>query len=78
MILRSFTLPSQSLLDKAIALAQEFVNIKEEEKRILTHYQKSLLFYKHEIWTKKDKDFDVGIGSYDSTDVSELVGIFLL
>ena len=58
---------SETILQTIIRFAEGHVEITDEEKRIIFHCQKSLLFYKNEPWKKKDSDscFDVTIGSYD-------------
>ena len=37
------------------------------------------MFYENELWKKKDTDatFDVAMGSYDSTELCELIGIYI-
>ena len=43
------------------------------------HCRKMFLFHQEECWVKKtDPDFDVSMGSLDSAEVCELVGLFLL
>ena len=43
---------SKSMLRTAIRLAEDDVEFKDEEKRIIFHCRKSLLFYKNEPWKK--------------------------
>ena len=44
------------------------------------HCRKSLLFDNETAWTKKNQSnmFDVTMGSFDGTEVCELIGLFLL
>ena len=64
---------------KAINFAEKLVNITHEEKVIIKHARKSLLYDNTEPWIKKDSGlFDETIGAYDGAEICELVGIFLL
>ena len=71
---------SETILQTAIRFAEDHVEITDEEKRIIYHCPKSLLFYKNEPWKKKDSDscFDVTIGSYDGAELCEFIVIYLL
>ena len=69
----------ETLLIKAINFAEKLVNIANEDKVIIKHARKSLLYNTSEPWMKKDSGlFDVTMGAYDGTEVCELVGTFLL
>ena len=69
----------ETLLIKAINFAEKLVNITNEDKVIIKHGRKSLLFDNSESWMKKDSGlFDVSMGAYDGAEVCELVGTFLL
>ena len=70
---------SETILQTAILFAEDYVEITDEENRIIYHCRKSLLFYKNEPWRKKDSDscLDVTIGSYDSAELCEFFGIYL-
>ena len=64
---------------KAINFAEKLVNITHEEKVIIKHARKSLLYDNTEPWIKKDSGlFDETMGAYDGAEICELVGIFLL
>jgi len=56
------------------------LQITHEEREIIMHAKKSLLYNKGEVWSKTTADqlFDVTMGSYDSAETCELVGTFLL
>ena len=71
---------SEYILRTAIRFAEDHVEFTDEEKRIIFHCRKSLLFYKSEPWKKKDSDscFDVTMGSYDGGELCEFTGIYLL
>ena len=67
------------LLTQAITWAKEFVDISDEESDIIVETKKSLLVMNGEFWTKKGyTNFDVAQGGYDSAEVCDLVGLFLL
>ena len=71
---------SEDLLKKAINYARTFVVISNDKEETIMHCRKSLLFNNLDIWTKKEgnKDFDVTIGSFDGTEIWELVGLYIL
>ena len=70
---------SEELLSKAIAYAQSVTTIEEKVIRTIYHSRKSLLFDRDNVWVKKDNtEFDVTMGSYDGTELCELVGLYLL
>ena len=70
---------SKKLLTKAFNFAKTKVNINEENKNIIFHARKSLLFNNNQTWMKKGGDlFDVTMGAYDGAEICELVGIFML
>ena len=67
------------LLTKALNWAEEFVDISEEETAIIIETKKSLLYMNGDCWTKKgETNFDVAQGSFDSAEVCDLVGLYLL
>ena len=69
----------ETLLIKAINFAEKLVHITNEDKVIIKHARKSLLYNNSEPWMKKDSGlFDVTMGAYDGAEVCELVGTFLL
>ena len=58
--------------------AEEKVQISNDDKRIIYHAKKSLLFNEEGTWMKKDGLFNVTMGAYDGAAVCELFGTFLL
>ena len=59
--------------------AKQFVDISDDEIETVVETKKSLLYMYNECWTKKgDKNFDVAQGAFDSAEVCDLVGLFLL
>ena len=64
---------------KAINFAERLVNITNEDKVIMKHPRKSLLYHNSEPWIKKhSRLFNVTMGTYNGAEVCELVGIYLL
>ena len=70
---------TEDLLKKALNYASKRVGIKKEDKEIVFHARKSLLFNKEKTWIKKEGGtFDVTMGAYDGAEVCELVGTYIL
>ena len=64
---------------KALMWARHFVDITDEEVDIIVETKKSVLIMNGEFWTKKgDANFDVAQGAFDSAEVCDIVGLFLL
>ena len=59
--------------------AREYTDITEEEIDIILASRKSVLSDSRRSWVKSHVDnFDVPVGAYDSTQVADLVGIYIL
>ena len=71
---------SKKLLTEALKFAAKHTEIKEEHVEIILQARKTFLFCEKEPWVKKDSNgnFDVPQGSFDSCEVCELCGLFLL
>ena len=71
---------SVDLLGEALQFASNYVKITDEEKHIILHAKKSLLYNMGEPWGKKASYdlLDVTMGSFDGTESCELVGAYLL
>ena len=68
----------KKLLIKAVKFAESYTNTSDEDKRIINHSRKFLLFNNQRAWIKKESAlFDITMGSYDGAKVCELVGSFL-
>ena len=63
---------------KCLKFAEKKVQLSNDDKKIIYHARKSLLFNEEGTWMKKDGLFDVTMGAYDGAEVCELVGTFLL
>ena len=68
------------MLSKCLIFAEIKVQITEDDKKMIYHSRKSLLFDRGNTWMKKRGGdlFDVAMGAHDGAKVSELVGTFLL
>ena len=66
------------MLSKCLSFAETKVQITDDDKKIIYHSTKLLLFDRGNTWMKKRGGSDVAMGAYDGAEVSELVGTFLL
>ena len=71
---------TEKLLLESLKFAGQYTTISDEDKQIIMHARKSLLFDKTKPWVKKNSNgsFDVTMGSNDGAEICELVGIFML
>ena len=70
---------SPNLLNQALKWTEQFVNISAEDQRIILASRKSFLVKNGEFWAKKENpEFDVPMGAYDSAEICDLVGLFIL
>ena len=70
---------SEELLNAALDFAKDFIEISDEDRKIIIQARKSLLISKETQWIKKGNSiFDVGQGSFDGAEIAEIVGLFLL
>ena len=68
----------ESLLKQSLDFDENYIKVSNEDKVIIKHARKSLLFTDQQTQIKKDiRLFDVTMGSYDGTKVCVLVGIFV-
>ena len=70
---------TEKTLNNAIIFAKEYVEISQDDERIIHHFRKSLLFNNLTPWKKKSSEscFDVTLGSYDGAEICELIGLFI-
>ena len=70
---------TEELLRKAIEHAAKYTTISDEQKEILFHTSKSLLYHKGEPWQKKGTGlFDITMGGFAGAEKCDLVGLYLL
>ena len=70
---------TRTLLSKAIEWVRSLDFLSEFEEDLIMHCRRCLLVGNNgEIWRKsQDEEFDVTMGSKDSAEVSEMVGLFV-
>ena len=66
------------LLNKALDFASLHTTVTQEDREVVHHARRSLLYDKDTPWVKKESEFDVAMGSFDGAEVTDLVGLFLL
>ena len=69
----------EKLLRNAINWASTYKHITDDQKEMIFHVRQNFLYNNGEPWVKKGKkNFDVPMGSYDSAEVTDIVGLYLL
>ena len=69
----------ECLLKNAMNFAEQHIKISENDKAIIFHARKSLLFNGQQVWIKKERGlFDVIMGAFNGAEVSEAIGNFIL
>ena len=70
---------NEDILTNAIQFAKLHTIIDDKDLRLIMHCRKSLLFFGNETWKKKSTEscFDVTMGSFDGTEICELVGLYI-
>ena len=74
-------LPSitRELLIKSLNYARKYTDITDEEIEIIIACRKSILTDNRRTWVKSHVDnFDIPVGAYDSAQVTDLIGIYIL
>ena len=70
---------TKELLVRSLNQAREYTEITEEEIEIILASRKTVLSDNRRSWVKSHVDnFDVPMGAYDSAQVADLVGIYIL
>ena len=70
----------RELLDEAIQWSRQLgVEVSELDESLILASRQNFLWYKNHPWKKKEEPkFDCTMGSFDSAEVAELVGLFVL
>ena len=77
--LKNFVLPHWKLIKKASNFAEAYTLLSDNDKAIIHHARKSLLFNDQQTWIKRDNGlFDVTMEAYDGVEVYKLVGNYVL
>ena len=67
------------MLKNSLNWASSHTVVTEDEREIILHARRSLLYFRGSPWVKKENaDFDVGMGSFDGAECCDIVGLFLL
>ena len=62
----------EQLLKEASDFANSYINILKNDKKIINHARKSLLFNKQQTWIRKESElFDLTMGAYDGAEVCD-------
>ena len=69
---------SEELLNKALDWAETITPIHPQHREIILQVRKTFLFHKGRPWVKEDGIWDISMGSYDSAEVTDLVGLYML
>ena len=71
---------SAELLKNSLDWALQYVDISNDERKIIMTAKNTLLYSKNIPWCKKNSadSFDVTMGSFDGAETCELVGLYLL
>lgn len=71
---------SEHLLTKALDHATQFTTISPQDRHIIMHAKKSLLYHKNSPWEKKKTrdQFHVTVGTYDGAETCEIIGAYML
>ena len=71
---------NEKLLSTALDFASKYRPISRDERDIILHAKRSLLYSNDSSWEKKSSNdlFDVTMGSFDGAETCELVGCYLL
>ena len=71
--------PHWKLIKKASNFAEAYTLLSDNDKAIIHHARKSLLFNDQQTWIKRDNGlFDVTMEAYDGMEVYKLVGNYVL
>ena len=74
---------NEKLLDEALEFAKTYTDIDNNDKNIIKHAAKSILYSNGEIWKKKNETnqnslFDITMGGFHGAEICELVGLYML
>ena len=70
---------TERLLNQALDFAGQHVAVSQQDREVILHARKSMLFGQGKEWMKKGTGlFDVTMGCFDGAEVCQLVGAFVL
>ena len=66
-------------MEKARSYAESYINISDQDRRIIFGTKNAVLINNKNIWRKRcDSAFTITMGSYDGAESSKQVGLYLL
>ena len=69
---------TEDLLHRALDYATRYTEVTQEDREVILHTKRSLLYDNNIAWVKQGSEFDVAMGSFDGAEVTDLVGLYLL
>ena len=67
------------LLNKSLKWAGKFVNLTQQQTKIIHQASQSFLYHEGQPWVKKGNvNFDIGMGAYHGAQACEIVGLYML
>ena len=70
---------SENLMKKALVWAANYTYLSELAIEVIMHSRRTVLFDGKHTWCKRDNPkFDIGQGSFDGAESSELIGLFMI
>ena len=70
---------TEELLNKALDFASRHTTISDQDRHIIIHTKRSLLYDEQTPWCKRtNPDFDMTMGIYDGAETCEIVGLYIL
>ena len=70
---------TEQLFNQALDFAAQYATISPQDREVILHARKSMLFGQGKEWMKKGTGlFDITMGCFDGTEVCQLVGTFVL
>ena len=75
-----YPLITENILIQTILFPQNSMSVPPKSIVVIFHSRKSLLYHNGDQWIKNETrvEFGVTMGSYDSIEVCEIVGVFML
>ena len=69
---------NEKMLDEAIVFAKQHTKITNQDINIIKQCRRTILKNNRDTWIKKNNNFDVPMGAFDSAELSDLIGLYIL
>ena len=69
---------TEDLLNHALDWASQYVEISRKDRNAILKSKDTFLYYENRNWVKRSGTFNIGIGTYDGGETTDIVGLFLL